>query len=189
MHMLDILQLNYDLGRFVPAFVSAAYEAPLPPSGGVLRIEPLIRGESFYGSFRLTPPVEDRPTGVHFERLLQALGVAHTLRVLGALLTEQRVIFVGARWGHVSGCAHAATVLLYPLQWQHILIPVLPRSKLSYACAPMPFVLGVVSHHLAELQKEPLEQVLFVDVDGGKLFGDVEALEAARSIALPWHST
>ena len=106
--------------------------------------------------------------------------MAHTLRVLGALLTEQRVIFVGARWGHVSGCAHAATVLLYPLQWQHILIPVLPRSKLSYACAPMPFVLGVVSHHLAELQKEPLEQVLFVDVDGGKLFGDVEALEAAQ---------
>ena len=33
--------------------------------------------------------------------------------VLGALMIEQRVVFVGARWGHVSGCAHAATVMLY----------------------------------------------------------------------------
>ena len=28
----------------------------------------------------------------------------------------------------------SATVMLYPLQWQHIFIPVLPKSKLSYAC-------------------------------------------------------
>ena len=181
MHMLDILQLNYDLGRFVPAFVSAAYAAPLPASGS-LRIEPLVRGESFYGSFRLSPPVEDRPTGVQFEALLNALGVANTLRLLGALLTEQRVVFVGARWGHVSGCAHAATVLLYPLQWQHIFIPVLPHSKaLLRACAPMPFVLGVASRHLAELRREPIEQVLFVDVDAGKLSGDDEALRRLHS--------
>ena len=181
MHMHDILQLNYDLGRFVPAFVSAAYDAQLPQTqtGVALRIEPLIRGESYFGSFRLTPPIEDRPTGVNFEALLNSLGVPLTLRVLGALLTEQRVIFVGSRWGHVSGCAHAATVLLYPLQWQHIFIPVLPQSKLSYACAPMPFVLGVASRHLQALQQEPLDQVLFVDVDGGKLWGDQEALDAA----------
>jgi hypothetical protein len=40
MHLLDIIQLNYDLGRFVPAFVGAAYEAPLPCGPGkALRIE------------------------------------------------------------------------------------------------------------------------------------------------------
>ena len=182
MHMLDILQLNYDLGRFVPAFVTCAYDAPVPPAGigTPLRIEPKVRGESYFGSFRLTPPTEDRPTGVHFEGLISSLGVPNTLRVLGALMTEQRVVFVGSRWGHVSGCAHAATVMLYPLEWQHILIPVLPKSKLSYACAPMPFVLGVQTRHLAALQKEPLEQLLFVDVDKGQLWGDAEVLEAAQ---------
>ena len=37
----------------------------------------------------------------------------------------------------MSSCAHAALTLLYPLQWQHIFIPVLPKSKFSYAAAPM----------------------------------------------------
>ena len=31
MHMLDILQLNYDLAKFVPAFMAAAHGTPLPP--------------------------------------------------------------------------------------------------------------------------------------------------------------
>jgi hypothetical protein len=222
MHLLDIIQLNYDLGRFVPAFVGAAYEAPLPCGPGkALRIEPLVNGESFFGSFRLMPPIDDRPTGVQFEGLLGALGVPTTLRVLGALMTEQKVVFTGARWGHVSGCAHAATVLLYPLAWQHIYIPVLPKSKIScaqsrhhltmlareranlscvpeplprtrglrmppgrdsrrYASAPMPFVLGVLSRHLAALQAEPLDNVLFVDVDRGTISGEAEAMDAAQ---------
>lgn len=182
MHMHDILQLNYDLSRFVPAFVSAAHAAALPPanSGASILVEPLLRGEAYYGSFRLATPEEDRPTGVQFAPLLEALGVPNALRVLAALLTEQRVVFIGARWGHVSGCAHAAASLLYPLSWQHIFIPVLPSSKLSYACAPMPFVLGVLSRHLRALQQEPIEQVLFVDLDDGRLWGDAEVMEAAQ---------
>ena len=161
MHMHGILQSNFDLARFVPAFVSAAYAAPVPPPGEStpICVEPLYKGASYFGVFKLSPPVEDRPSGIQFEPLLNALGVPNVLRVLGALLTEQRVVFVGSRWGHVSGCAHAATVMLYPLQWQHILIPVLPKSKLSYACAPMPFVLGVQTSHLPALMKEPLDQV------------------------------
>lgn len=160
MHMLDILQRNYDLGRFIPAFVTTAFAArPPPPGDGTpLIIEPTYRGESYFGAFKLTPPIEDRPTGIQFVGLINQLGVPNVLRLLGALLTEQRVVFVGARWGHVSGCAHAATVLLYPLQWQHILIPVLPPTKLSYACAPMPFVLGIQTRHLPAMMREPLDQ-------------------------------
>ena len=181
MHMLDILQLNYDLGRFIPAFVAAARDVLVPPPGDAtpMKIEPIYKGSAFFGTFSLKPPVEDRPTGVHFEGILSSLGVSNTLRVLGALMTEQHVVFVGARWGHVSGCVHAATSMLYPLQWQHILIPVLPKSKLSYACAPMPYVLGVCQRHLAALQKEPLDMVLFVDVDKGEIWGEEEALDLA----------
>ena len=183
MHMLDILQLNYDLDTFVPAFVSAAHATPFPPPGGSFAVTPLLPildGDVGCGgvrpaTFRLTCPEEDRATGVSFEPLLSALGVAGVLRVLGALMTEQRIIFVGARWGHVSTCAHAALALLYPMQWQHIFIPVLPISKLSYACAPMPFVLGVLSRHLPQLMQEPLDAVLFVDVDSGSLTGEAPA--------------
>lgn len=180
--VLDIVEKNYDPVRFVPSFVRAAYEAqmPSPRWRETIRVEPLVGGRSFYGSFELSPPDEEsRPTGVQFGTLLESLGAPNTLRVLAALMTEQKVVFVGSRWGHVSGCAHAASELLYPLQWQHIFVPVLPKSKLSYACAPMPFVLGIAQRNLAALQQEPIDNLLFVDVDNGRLWGDAEVMEAA----------
>jgi hypothetical protein len=94
MHMLDILQLNYDLTKFVPAFIDAAHRATLPPPGGSLQL-------AGYGSFRLHVPEEERPTGVSFEPLLTSLGAANLLRVLAALMREQRLVFVSSRWAHV----------------------------------------------------------------------------------------
>jgi hypothetical protein len=172
MHMLDVVQLNYDsIDGFVPAFVAAATAAELPPPGGILKVCPSVPGRE-YGLFRLHAPYDDeRPTGVALEPLLSALGVPNTVRLLGALMLEQRVIFIGSRWGHVSSCAHAALTLLYPLTWQHIFIPILPTAMLSYACAPMPYVLGVLSRHLPQLEKEPIEDALFVDLDAGRMAG------------------
>ena len=117
--------------------------------------------------------------GPKSRELLSALGVGNALRVLGALMSEQRVVFIGDKWGRVSACAHAALSMLYPLRWQHICIPVLPTSKLSYASAPMPFVLGVLSRPLPLLEKEPLEGILFADLESGRLWGDADVMAAA----------
>ena len=74
MHMLDILQLNYDLTRFVPSFIDAAHRAPRPPPGGSLLISPDEAPQlAGYGNFRLHVPEEERPTGVSFEPLLTSL--------------------------------------------------------------------------------------------------------------------
>ena len=113
MHMLDILQLNYNLTKFVPVFIDAANRATLPPPGGSVQVCP----GAVYGTYRLHVPEEERPTGVSFEPLLASLGPANLLRVLAALMREQRIVFVSSRWAHVSSCAHAALTLLYPLQW------------------------------------------------------------------------
>ena len=183
MHLLDIVQLNYDLGRFVPAFINAAYDTPLPPAGtgASLCIEPLVRGESFYGTFRLSLPMDDRPTGMPFGPILEALGVANMLRVLSALMTEQHVIFVGSRWG--------ASLWLRACRRPYSSTRCSGSTSSSRCCPsrscrtrvpPMPFVLGILSRHLPALKAEPLDQVLFVDVDSGKLWGDAQVLEAAQ---------
>ena len=72
--------------------------------------------------------------------------------------------------------------LLYPLQWQHIFIPVLPKSKFSYAAAPMPFVVGVLARHLPRLQREAIDpEVIFVDLDAGRISADdAETIERAQ---------
>ena len=183
MHMLDILQLNYNLTKFVPVFINAAHRATLPPPGGSVLVGPELAPQlAGYGSFRLHVPEEERPTGVSFEPLLTSLGAANLLRVLAALMREQRLVFVSSRWAHVSSCAHAALTLLYPLQWQHIFIPVLPKSKFSYASAPMPFVVGVLARHLPLLQREAIDpEVIFVDLDNGTISADdADTIEQAQ---------
>ena len=82
----------------------------------------------------------------------------------------------------MSSCAHAALTLLYPLQWQHIFIPVLPKSKFSYASAPMPFVVGVLARHLPLLQREAIDpEVIFVDLDTGRISADdADTIEQAQ---------
>jgi len=183
MHMLDVVQLNYDsIDGFVPAFVAAAMVAELPPPGGTLKVSPV----GTYDTVRLHAPYDDeRPTGVAFEPLLSALGVSSTVRLLGALMLEQRVIFIGSRLGHVSSCAHAALTLLYPLKWQHIFIPILPTSMLSYACAPMPYVLGILARHVPQLEQEPIEDALYVHLDSGRISGGAEAGDVSAIASLP----
>ena len=108
MHLLDVVQLNYD-STFVPAFVAAASAAELPPPGGTLKVSPAGGPGDRYGTFRLHAPYDDeRPTGVTFEPLLSALGVPGTVRLLGALMLEQRVIFIGSRYA-----AAAVNIYIY----------------------------------------------------------------------------
>jgi hypothetical protein len=53
---------------------------------------------------------------------------------------------------------------------QHVYIPVLPSSLLTFCCAPMPFVVGILRSSVAELNKlsEAMEEVAIVDIDRNK---------------------
>jgi len=42
-----------------------------------------------------------------------------------------------------SFCVQAANTLLFPMNWQHIFIPILPKTMIEYVEAPMPFLIGV----------------------------------------------
>jgi hypothetical protein len=102
---------------------------------------------------------------VNLEPLLTTLDPSNLLKVFASLLVERRVIFSSAKLSTLSSCVQAAIALLYPLNWQHIYIPVLPKSLLTFCCAPMPFVVGVLESFLPEVGTLPMEQVLIVDLD------------------------
>lgn len=50
---------------------------------------------------------------------------------------------VSKRLSRLSACVQAANSVIYPMQWQHIFIPVLPQHLIDYLLAPMPFLIGV----------------------------------------------
>ena len=109
--------------------------------------------------------------------LLRCLGIASTLRLLSALLSERRIVLTSASVPKLSSCIHGAMALLSPvasgpLSWQHVFIPLLPRNLLSYVSAPMPYVIGMLAAHmplLNQLGQQSLGEIVVVDLDTGEL--------------------
>lgn len=102
--------------------------------------------------------------------LLRCVGIAHTLRLLSALLCERRIILVSQSPSRLSACATAATSMLAQglLHWQHIYIPILPPSMMNYLAAPMPYLVGILlgNHNAGDIAKiHGLGEVLVVLLD------------------------
>lgn len=86
---------------------------------------------------------------------------------------------ISSKLDKISSCVQAAVAALQPFAWHHIFIPVLPKQLLDYCSAPMPFIVGLHKSLMLPLQKMPLNEVVFVDLDGDQVSScpeDVAAL-------------
>ncbi|KNC49411.1 uncharacterized protein AMSG_05415 [Thecamonas trahens ATCC 50062] len=130
--------------------------------------------------------------------LLAALDADAIAGVLLALATERRILVTAQALATLSSSILTLNALLDPLQWQHVFIPVLPPSLFDYACAPMPWLMGVPTSELETIAKYPLDDVVVVYLDHSSVvdtaaeraerastssFGD--DLAAAGGVALP----
>jgi hypothetical protein len=122
--------------------------------------------------FRLASGPVDADDGA-VATLLNRMPAAAVVALFAALLNERRVIVTGERLADVSAGVHACAALLAPLSWQHLFLPVLPASMLQYACAPMPFILGLQSLQLAAVTRLrlPVEKLVILNVDSGIVIG------------------
>ncbi|XP_076316421.1 DENN domain-containing protein 1A-like [Tachypleus tridentatus] len=65
------------------------------------------------------------------------------------------------------------------MQWQHIIIPVLPVRLLDYLSAPMPFLIGVSEPTMSQVDQTELGDVVLLDADANKIstpFDDLQTL-------------
>ncbi|KCV70170.1 hypothetical protein H696_03629 [Fonticula alba] len=126
---------------------------------------------------------------IDFGALFSSFDEQDLLGLLASLMTERRILFTSSSLSRLTGCVHAAAALLAPLEWQHIMIPVLPASLLSTLLAPMPFLIGVHSSLQGAVQRESrhMESVVFVNCDTGfvNFFRqDVDALPIDATVRL-----
>lgn len=84
---------------------------------------------------------------VHLQRNLSeyynAVDANNMIIIFASMLYERRIIMKSLRLSRLSACVQAANSVIYPMQWQHIFIPVLPQHLTDYLLAPMPFLIGV----------------------------------------------
>ena len=104
--------------------------------------------------------------------LLRCLGAAHTLRLLSALLCENRIILVSKSASKLSTCVRAASALLAQglLVWRHVQIPVLPPHLLKYLTSDSPYLIGLLEQFASNLDVLPMMQsVLCVNLDWNEM--------------------
>uniref|UniRef100_A0A8B9HBM9 DENN/MADD domain containing 5A n=1 Tax=Astyanax mexicanus TaxID=7994 RepID=A0A8B9HBM9_ASTMX len=141
------------------------YEVPLPPSGRSLKFS------GVYG-----PVVCQRPStselplfDFHMREMFELLGVENVLQLFTcALLEIQILLYSQPDYQRLMTVAESITALMFPFQWQHVYVPILPASLLHFLDAPVPYLMGLHSNGQDDRTKLELPQeanLCFVDID------------------------
>ncbi|XP_003220568.1 DENN domain-containing protein 2D isoform X1 [Anolis carolinensis] len=163
-------------------FMQGLRESPFPSPGKTVTIKSFIP-DSGTEQIELTRPLDSHLEHVEFQALLQHLSPEKILLVFASAVLERRLIFLAEELSSLSKCIHAAAALLYPFNWAHTYIPVVPEKLLSTVCCPTPFMVGIQKRYLDEVLDQPMEEVLLVDLSEGKFLrvvGDEEEILPAK---------
>lgn len=69
-----------------------------------------------------------------------------------------RFSLVCADYQRLMTVAEGITTLLFPFQWQHVYVPILPASLLHFLDAPVPYLMGLQSKEGTDRSKLELPQ-------------------------------
>uniref|UniRef100_A0A3Q2WYK8 DENN/MADD domain containing 5B n=1 Tax=Haplochromis burtoni TaxID=8153 RepID=A0A3Q2WYK8_HAPBU len=130
------------------------YEVPLPALGRSLKFhgiyEPIVCQRPGPGEL----PLADFPLAEAFS----LLGVENLVQVFTCTLLEMQILLYSQDYQRLMTVAEGITTLLFPFQWQHVYVPILPASLLHFLDAPVPYLMGLQSKEGTDRSKLELPQ-------------------------------
>lgn len=75
-------------------------------------------------------------------RIFYYLDVENLLTVLKCILLERRILFYSRITKNLTFVAETLAKLIFPFEWHHIYIPLLPDSFGRFLDAPVPYIIG-----------------------------------------------
>ncbi|XP_043915047.1 DENN domain-containing protein 5A isoform X2 [Protopterus annectens] len=140
------------------------YEVPLPPAGRSLKFS------GVYG-----PVVCQRPSTSELplfdfpiKEVIELLGLENVVQLFTCALLEFQILLYSQHYQRLMTVAETITALMFPFQWQHVYVPILPASLLHFLDAPVPYLMGLHSNGQDDRSKLELPQeanLCFVDID------------------------
>lgn len=133
------------LERFL---VNIMDEIPLPDQGNLL-----IQHEIGTNIIPFYRPVDQYPpyaTKQCIENLFKCLTVDDVLEVFVQLILERKILLVSRYKTLLTQSCIALMSFIFPLNWLHSLIPILPLEMIDILDAPVPFLIGIESGILSE---------------------------------------
>lgn len=159
------------------SFLEACHMRP-PLPGHTLKIT-YNGGQSVFTCQRLDIKLPSIPQNGNLTEYFSAVDKKCMANLWSALLHERRIAIVASKLSRLSACVQAANATLFPMSWQHIYIPVLPKHLVDYLLAPMPFLIGVPRSVMDTVRMQDIGDVVIFDVDANEFrspFNDLESL-------------
>ncbi|XP_062917932.1 DENN domain-containing protein 5A isoform X2 [Mobula hypostoma] len=140
------------------------YEVPLPPAGRSLKFL------GVYGSIVCQRPSANELPLFDFpiNEMFELLGLENVLQLFTCALLEMQILLYSQHYQRLMTVAESITAILFPCQWQHVYVPILPASLLHFLDAPVPYLMGLHSNGQDDRSKLELPQeanLCFVDID------------------------
>lgn len=133
------------LERFI---VNVMDEIPLPDKGSVL-IQHEIQNQviPFYRPIDQYPPYA---TKTCIENLFKCLTVDYVIEIFVQLILERKLLLVSRHKSLLTQACISLMSFIFPFNWKHTLIPILPAEMIDVLDAPLPFLIGIESGILSE---------------------------------------
>jgi len=167
----NLLKALHDLCTKEPEVVlegyvyNLLYEVPMPPPGRSLKFS--TGGRNIICQ---RPGLSELPLcDYSLREMFSLFSVDNILNILSSVLLEHQILLYSVEYRKLMLVAEGISCLIFPFQWQHVYVPILPASLLHFLDAPVPFVMGL--HHSQE-GKSLLDicsqaNMCFIDIDKG----------------------
>ncbi|CAK1588570.1 unnamed protein product [Parnassius mnemosyne] len=169
--------LNSSESGELTSFLEACRIRP-PMPGHTLKVT-YNAGHSVFSCQSPDTKLPSIPENCNLTEYFSAMDAKCMAGLWAALLHERRVAIVATKPSRLSACVQAANAMLFPMSWQHIFIPILPKHLVDYLLAPMPFLIGVPRSVMEAVKMSEIGDVVVLDVDANELrspFNDLESL-------------
>ncbi|BES98083.1 DENN domain-containing protein [Nesidiocoris tenuis] len=175
----DLIHNNAQADLLSP-FLTRLYTSKVPDPGSEL-VVPMNPSED--KKFSLNAPkrfeLPSIPNNRNLSEYYNAVDCDNMIRIFASMLYERRIVFTSRRLYRLSACVQAANAIIYPMNWQHIFIPVLPTHLVDYLLAPMPYLIGVPHALVDKVKKADVGEVVILDADANTVespFDDLSSL-------------
>jgi hypothetical protein len=152
------------------SYLKALYQCKIPDQpNGQLIVQPSLSGltKKFVYDVPDHHSLASIPQDRNLTEYYNAVDVETMITLFASALNERHILITSKKLHRLSACVQALNTLLYPMNWQHIFISVLPSDLLAYLQAPMPYLIGVPEPTFKKLKLSELGDIVLLMADDG----------------------
>jgi len=152
--------MNSPIEKYV---INICSETPAPPPG---KFE--LRMKILNSTLKFWAPPGNQPiayVALPFEVLFECLDINNVIFVWYALTLERKVLLVSSQFSLLTVCSEILCSLLYPFQFCHLYIPIVPKFLTPMLEAPMPYLCGITRENFSHAINDICDETIVVDLD------------------------